>query len=81
MNFLFSSNLSHIFDGYESLISISDISHWNANNLFYMSYMLNYCCSLELLSDISNLNTKKVKDISYMFHGCSSLESIPAISK
>ena len=57
--FLFSSNLSHIFDGYVSLISISDILQWNTNNVFDMSYMFNYCCSLESLSDISIWNNKK----------------------
>jgi len=46
-----------------------------------MSYMFNYCCSLEFLSDISNWNTKKIKDISYIFCGCSALELIPDISK
>ena len=57
--FLFSSNLSHIFDGYISLISISDISHWNTNNAINMSYMFNYCCLLESLFDTSNWNNKK----------------------
>ena len=46
--FLFSSNLSHIFDGYVSLISISDILQWKTNNVFDMSYMFNYYCSLNL---------------------------------
>ena len=81
LDFLISSNLSHIFDGCISLISISDISQWNTCNVIDMSYMFNYCFSLESLSDISNWSTKNVKDISYLFCRCSSLKSISDISK
>ena len=39
-------NMSYMFNGCESLLSLPDISKWNANNDKDMSYMFNDCNSL-----------------------------------
>ena len=73
-------DLSHMFEGCESLKSLSDISKWNINYISNMSCMFWGCESLISLPDISNWNTSNVLDMSYMFSGCKSLISLPDIS-
>ena len=74
------TNMSHMFSGCSSLLSISGISNWNTSNITNMSYMFNGCSSLSYVPDISKWNTRNVIDISYMFNECSSLSSLPDIS-
>ena len=45
------TNMSYMFNGCPSLISLSDISKWNMNNATDMSYMFNGCLSLISLPD------------------------------
>jgi len=75
------TDMSNMFDGCSSLLSLPDISKWNANNVTNMSYMFCRCSSLSSLPDISNLYTDNVTNMSYMFCGCKSLLSLPDISK
>ena len=74
-------NMSYMFYGCSSLISLPDISKWNINSANNMSFLFSGCSSLESLLDISNWNTSNVTNMSYMFSGCSSLVSLPDISK
>ena len=74
-------NMSYMFYGCSSLISLPDISKWNINSANNMSFLFSGCSSLESLPDISNWNTSNVTNMSYMFNGCSSLVSLPDISK
>ena len=67
------TDMSYMFDGCSSLLSLPDISKWNTNNVTNMSYMFDGCSSLSSLSDISKWNTNKVANISYMFGGCSNI--------
>ena len=48
--------MSYMFYGCKSLISLSDISNWNTNNVTNMSFMFFGCKSLISLPDISNWN-------------------------
>jgi len=75
------NNMSYMFYKCEYLLSLSEISKWNTNNVTNMSYIFFKCKQLSSLSDISNWNTNNVTDMSYMFTGCESLSSIPDISK
>ena len=73
------TNMSDMFSGCSSLLSISNISNWKANYVTDMNHMFYKCSSLLSLPDISIWNTSNVFDMSYMFSGCSSLLSIPDI--
>ena len=73
-------NISNLFEGCKSLISIKGISDWFTEYVVDMRALFNDCSSLKSLPDISNWNTKNVKDMSHMFEKCSSLESLPDIS-
>ena len=72
------TNIANIFDGCNSLQSITD---WNGSNIEDMSYMFCNCYKLKSLPDISNLETNKVKNMNNIFRGCSSLKSLPDISR
>ena len=52
-----------MFDHCSSLNTLSDISKWNIQNVYKMSYMCAYCSSLTSLPDISNWN---IKGVDYM---------------
>ena len=73
-------DMSYMFKGCSSLLSIPDISKWNTSNVKNMSYMFYGCKSLSTLPDISKWNTSNVNNMSYMFHECSSLSTLPDIS-
>ena len=64
------TNISHMFCGCKSLISLPDISKWNTSNVNDMSNMFYGCSSLSSLPDISNWNTNNVTSMSGMFFGC-----------
>jgi len=46
-------NISCMFAGCASLISLPDISNWNTQNIINMNALLYNCLSLESLPDIS----------------------------
>ena len=71
------TNIANIFDGCNSLQSITD---WNTKNVEDMSFMFCNCYKLKALPDISNLTTNNVKNMSNIFRGCCSLKSLPDIS-
>ena len=75
------NNLSNIFYGCNSLISLPDIGKWNIENVTDMSCIFQGCKSLLFLPDISLWNTSKTTKMNSMFHGCNSLLSLPDISK
>ena len=75
------SDLSYMFFGCSSLLSLSDISKWNTSNITNMNSMFENCSSLISLPDISNWNTSNVTNMSYIFNDCSSLIFLPDISK
>ena len=75
------TDLSYMFNGCSSLISINIISNWNTKNITNMKWMFFGCNSLESLPDISNWDISNVTDIQFMFAGCKSLKNIPDISK
>ena len=64
------TDMSDMFDGCSSLISLPDISKWNTNNVECMSYMFSRCSSLISLPDISKWNIKYTNN---MFDGCHNL--------
>uniref|UniRef100_UPI00261058A9 BspA family leucine-rich repeat surface protein n=1 Tax=uncultured Methanobrevibacter sp. TaxID=253161 RepID=UPI00261058A9 len=68
-------NMSYMFYGCNSLISLPDISKWNVKNVNNMSYMFYGCNSLISLPDIYKWNVENVNNMSYMFYGCISLVS------
>jgi len=80
-NFYNISNMSYMFNGCESLISLPDISKWNTSNVTDMNDIFRGCKSLISFPDISKWNTSKITNISYMFGECKSLISCPDISK
>ena len=74
-------NMSYMFSGCKSLISLPDISKWNTTYTTKMSNLFSQCNSLLSLPDISKWDTSNVKDMSHMFRGCINLITIPDISK
>ena len=75
------TNMSYMFSGCSSLLSLPDISKLNTNNVIDMCQMFYKCSSLSSLPDISKWNTNNVINMSFMFMECSSLLSLPDISK
>ena len=80
-NYIQITDLSFIFSGCTSLISLPDLSLWDTCKITDFSNMFKDCSSLKSLPDISNWNTYKVNNMKNMFYGCSSLISLPEISK
>ena len=74
-------NMSSMFEGCSSLISLPDISKWNMTNVNDINGLFSECSSLISLPDISKWNMINVNDISCLFYGCLSLISLPDISK
>ena len=74
-------NMSYMFYGCSSLLSLPDISKWNTNIVTNMSFMFYGCSSLLSLPDISKWNTNNITKMNRLFFGCSSLSSLPDISK
>ena len=71
------TDMSNMFFGCSSLISLPDISKWNTNNVTDMSHIFSFCPSLISLPDISKWNINNVTDMSWMFFECSSLIYLP----
>jgi len=57
------TNISFMFSGCKSLLSLSDISQWNTSTVTNMSNMFYGCKSLTSLPDISHWDTSNVTDI------------------
>ena len=74
-------DISFMFCGCNSLLSIKNIINWNIENIINLEYLFAGCSSLKSLPDISKLNTNNVTNMSFLFAGCSSLTSLPDISK
>ena len=74
-------DMSYMFYGCISLISLPDISRWNISNTDDISYMFTKCYSLMSLPDISKWNTSNISKMSNIFWGCKALISLPDISK
>ena len=79
-NTIIPTDLSYMFSGCSSIISISGINKWDTINVINMSHMFNECSSLQNIIDMSLWKTNYINDISYMFSDCSSLVSLPDIS-
>ena len=75
------TDISFMFDGCSSLISLPDLSKWNIEKVKNLNFTFHGCSSLKYLPDISNWNTKNVTKMSYTFCNCSSLISLPDLSK
>ena len=75
------TDLSGMFYGCISLISIPDISNFDISNVTNISGMFCLCSSLTSLPDISKWNTSNIENMSFMFYDCKSLISLPDISK
>ena len=74
------SDLSYMFCGCSTLISIPDIFNININDVTNISHMFSECTSLQVLPDLSNWKINNITDMSYLFSDCSNLRTIPDIS-
>ena len=75
------SDISYMFCGCLSLLSITGIDKINTDNFKNMSCLFLKCENLESLPDISKWNTINVKNMNGMFYECKSLSKLPDISK
>ena len=74
-------NMSYMFYDCSSLISIPNISKWNAVNVSDIQYMFYNCSSLSTLPDISKWNTINITHMNSLLYNCTLLSSLPDISK
>ena len=74
------TDVSHMFNECELLLSVSQVSNWDSSHITNMKCMFNRCKNLISLPDISYLNTSQVKNMSFLFSRCKSLVSLPDIS-
>ena len=75
------TDMSYMFSGCYSLLSLPDISKWDISNIIKMTYMFDNCELLSSMPDISEWNTSNVTKMKGMFNNCKSLSSLPDISK
>ena len=75
------TDMSNMFFGCSSLLSLPDISRMNISNITNLSGIFRECSSLSSLPNISRWNISNATNLSGMFRGCSSLSSLPDISK
>ena len=75
------TDISYIFNGCKSLISLPDISKWNTSNVVNMRNLFSGCKSLSSLPEISKWDLSKAEDLSYLFNECYSLKNLPEISE
>ena len=69
-------NIYYLFYNCSSLLSLPDISKWNAENFGIITGLFYGCSSLKLLPDISKWNTVNINLMNGLFCDCSSLLSI-----
>ena len=74
------TDMSLMFRGCSSLLSLEGISQSHTENVSNMRGMFSGCSSLSSLVGISKWKTANVTDMSFMFHECSSLSSLEGIS-
>jgi len=73
-------DISYMFSGCLSLISLPDISNMNLNNIINIRGFF-FCSSLSYTDDISKWKTRNIQDLCGIFQEYSSLRSIPDISR
>ena len=84
INSICSGLTNGIDDNYDNSIRTyikDNITIYQFNYYYNMSWMFSNCSSLLSLPDISKWNTNNVFDMHKMFYNCSSLSSLPDISK
>ena len=74
-------NISFMFSGCISLISLPNLSEWDISNVTMLNSLFNCCSKLISIPDISKWDTSNVKRMDHMFNGCNSLKSLPDLSK
>ena len=74
------TDMSYMFYGCNSLISLSDISNWNTSSITDMSSIFCECESLFSIP-ISEWKTNSVTNMSYMFYKCKNFKSLNDIQK
>lgn len=72
-------NLSYMFDGCSSLLSVNDNFIFSDVEILSMDHLFYNCTSLTDLIFFQEWDISKVTDMSYLFFNCSSLKSIPLI--
>ena len=75
------TNISSMFSGCNSLLSIQNIQKWNTSKITDTSELFTFCNELKTLPDISFFDTSNVQNMAGMFRCCESLISLPDISK
>ena len=74
-------NISHMFDGCQSLKSLPDLSKWNTKNVHDMNSIFKGNSLLLSIPFLSKWKLDNVTDMSHMFEGCSSLNPLSDISE
>ena len=60
--------MNYKFKNCQKLLSLTDISQWDINNVNDISYMFSGCTSLLSISDISKWKTNNIINMSYLFY-------------
>ena len=74
------TDISHMFEGCKSLLSIKGISEWNISKVTNVTSLFDQCVSLLSLPDISKWDTGNITNMSNLFNECSNLTFLPDIS-
>ena len=75
------SNISNMFKGCSSLLSISNLEKINTLKVTDISSLFEGCSLLYSVPDISNWNTSNITSFNSLFKECISLKYLPDISK
>ena len=80
LDYILATNLSYMFYGYSSLLSITGLSKIKTDKVINFSHMFEYCSLLKEICDITKWETKNVDNLSRIFSCCSSIVSLLDIS-
>ena len=81
LNTYFVEDMSYLFYGCSSLISLPDISNWNTKNINHLKSIFENCSLLTYIPNISKWKLNNKVKVNNIFKGCNSLLIIPDISK
>ena len=80
LDYIIATNLSYMFYGCSSLLSITGLSKIKTDKVITFSHMFEYRSLLKKICDITKWETKNVDNLSRIFACCSSIVSLPDIS-
>ena len=75
------TSMSFMFHYCPNLISITENSKWDAENIKYLDCMFHHCPSLTIIPDINKWNLSSLISMTNMIFDCKKLVNVPGVGK